>query len=216
MVIGAASLLGRLDSLSAWLMSFGTAGLFGVSLLDSALVPLPGGPDLAMMALSSANHEGVVLYALAATAGSTIGCTLLYRAARAAGAKALSKVKREKRERIENLLGRFDVLAVFIPAIMPPPFPFKAFVLSAGVFKLKTHRFVIAIFGGRLARFLIEGWLAIRFGEDARRVISTNGLKVVIAMSILVLAVIALGFFRRRRRTRESLESGEPASPGSG
>ena len=215
MVIGAACLLGRLDNLSAWLMSFGAAGLFGISLLDSALAPLPSGPDLVMIALSSSNHQGVLIYALAATAGSTLGCTLLYRAARGAGSRALTRVKPERRARIENLLGRFDMLAVFIPAIMPPPFPFKAFVLSAGVFKLKTHRFIIAIFGGRLARFLIEGWLAIRFGDEARRIISTNGLKVVAAMSILVLAVIVFRLFRRRRRSRGSLEPGKPLSPGS-
>ena len=202
MVIGAASLWGRLDSLSAWLMSFGGAGLFGISLLDSALAPLPSGPDLVMIGLSVANPAGMVFYALAATAGSTIGCTILYRIARGAGARALKKVKPERRDRIENLLGRYDMLAIFVPAMMPPPFPFKAFVLSAGVFRLKTYRFIIAIFAGRLLRFLIEGWLAIRFGDDARRIISTNGLKVIVVMSILVLAAIALGLFRRRQSRR--------------
>ena len=71
MVIGAASLWGSLDNLGDWLRSFGTAGLFGISLLDSALVPLPSGPDFVMVALSSANHGGILIYALAATAGST-------------------------------------------------------------------------------------------------------------------------------------------------
>src|SRR5215467_8891600 len=98
MIAVTANLWGRLNDLSAWLMSFGAAGLFGISLLDSALVPLPSGPDLVMIALSAANHDGMLVYALAATAGSTIGCTILYRLARGAGSRALNRIKAERRE----------------------------------------------------------------------------------------------------------------------
>lgn len=199
-----------LQSLLEWLKAFGPFGLFGISLIDSVGVPLPGGPDAVMIWLSATTPPLMPLYALAATAGSAIGCTVLYLAARRAGAAALKRVSSDKRDRIENLLGRYDLIAVMVPALLPPPFPFKPFVLCAGVFKLKTWRFITAIFIGRAARFLIEGWLAIRFGEDAGRIITQHGWKVLLAVIVIAGAAAAIKLFRARaRRSRELAESEE-------
>jgi membrane protein DedA with SNARE-associated domain len=152
-----------------------------------------------MIFLSAERPWLMPLYAFAATAGSTIGCTLMYLAARRAGVIALKRVSVERRERIENLLGRYDMLAIMVPAVLPPPFPFKPFVLSAGVFKLKISRFVAAIFMGRAARFLIEGWLAVELGEAAGDRIKQHGLKVLIAVVVILLVVIAIKLYRARR-----------------
>ena len=199
-----------LQALLEWLKAFGPFGLFGISLVDSIGVPLPGGPDSVMILLSANKPALMPFYALAATAGSAIGCTLLYLAARRAGIAALKRVSIEKRNSIENLLGRYDLIAVMVPAVLPPPFPFKPFVLCAGVFKLKTSRFIAAIFVGRAFRFLIEGWLAIRFGEDAGRIIRQHGWKVLIAVVAMAGVVIGLSFLRARgRRLRDT--SGEHA-----
>lgn len=194
-----------LQSLLEWLKAFGPLGLFGISLIDSVGVPLPGGPDLVMVLLSAATPRLMPLYALAATAGSAIGCTVLYLAARRAGAAALKRVSSGKRDRIENLLGRYDLIAVMVPAVLPPPFPFKPFVLCAGVFKLKIWRFITAIFIGRAVRFLIEGWLAVRFGEgNANRIIAQHGWKVLVAVIVIAAAGLVVRFFRTRaRRLRE-------------
>ena len=188
-----------LESLGAWLKTLGPGGLFTISLVDSAGVPLPGGPDAVMIFLSAERPWLMPLYAFAATLGSTIGCTLMYLAARRAGVMALKRVSAERRERIENLLGRYDMLAIMVPAVLPPPFPFKPFVLSAGVFKLKLSRFVAAIFMGRAARFLIEGWLAVELGEAAGDRIKQHGLKVLIAVALIVVVVIAFKLYRARR-----------------
>ena len=188
-----------LQSLLEWLKAFGPFGLFGISLVDSMGIPLPGGPDSVMILLSANNPALMPFYALAATAGSAIGCTLLYLAARRAGVAALKRVSIEKRNSIENLLGRYDLVAVMVPAVLPPPFPFKPFVLCAGVFKLKTWRFITAIFIGRALRFLIEGWLAIKFGEDAGRIIRQHGWKVLIGVVAIAGLIIALSFMRARR-----------------
>ncbi len=147
--------------------------------------------------------------------------TRLYLVARRAGVSALKRVTPEKRDRIENLLGRYDLIAVMVPAVLPPPFPFKPFVLCAGVLRLKTWRFITAIFIGRSVRFLIEGWLAIRFGEDAGRIIGQHGWKVLVAVAVLAASGFTLSYFRARsRRSRElSVEElpGEqgPVAPGS-
>lgn len=200
-----------LQSLLEWLKAFGPLGLFGISLVDSAGVPLPGGPDAVMIWLSANNPALMPLYALAATAGSAIGCTLLYLVARRAGVAALKRVTPATRDRIENLLGRYDLIAVLVPAVLPPPFPFKPFVLCAGVFNLKTWRFIAAIFVGRSIRFLIEGWLAIRFGEDAGRIIKQHGWKVLVAVAALAALGVILNFFSKRsRRARKLAEDEAP------
>ena len=112
---------------------------------------------------------------------------------------ALRRVRPERRDKIENLLGRYDMLAVMIPAILPPPFPFKPFVLAAGAFKFKIPRFVTAIFLGRAIRFLLEGWLAIQFGQDAFDLIKQNGLKVLLIVLALLAVFFATQVYRRKR-----------------
>jgi membrane protein YqaA with SNARE-associated domain len=194
-----------LETFGKWLMTFGVFGLFTITLLDSAFLPLPSGPDLIMITLSVAGPKWMPVYALAATVGSTIGCTFLYLAARRAGIRALRRISVERRERIENLLGRYDMLAVMIPSLLPPPFPFKPFVLSAGVFKLQTTRFVIAIFTGRAIRFLLEGWLAIELGEEAWPFIKQHGFKVLIVVGVIFAVSLALKFYRMRSRRSPAL-----------
>lgn len=188
-----------LVGLGEWLLTFGSLGLFGIALLDSALLPMPSGPDLIMITLSAINPTWMPVYALAATLGSTAGCTLLYMAARRAGAGVLKRFSAERRERVENLLGRYDMLAIMIPAVLPPPFPFKIFILSAGAFRLKTVRFITAVFIGRCIRFLIEGWLAIKFGDEAMQIIKQHGIKVLLAVVVIAFSVFAWKFYRSRR-----------------
>jgi membrane protein YqaA with SNARE-associated domain len=190
-----------LQSLGDWLVGIGALGLFTLTLLDSAFLPIPGGPDAAMIILSARTPAWMPFYALVATIGSTIGCMLLYLGARRAGTSALKRVSAERRERIENLLGRYDMLAVMVPAVLPPPFPFKPFILGAGVFKLKIFRFGLAIFIGRAIRFLLEGWIAAKLGEkDAGPFIARHGLKVLIAVGVILIVSLAFKFYRIRSR----------------
>lgn len=194
----------RLGELGGRLLALGSLGLFGICLLDSAFVPLPSGPDVALIALSTARPGFMLLYAAAATGGSAVGCLLLYSIARRGGRKVLSRVSPERRDRIENLLGRYDMLAVMVPALLPPPFPFKVFVLSAGAFKLKRGRFVAGIVIGRGVRFLVEGWLAIRFGEDAWHVLTQHGWKVLGLAGGASLLWSAVWAYRRREARKRA------------
>jgi membrane protein YqaA with SNARE-associated domain len=198
-----------LENLLEWLKALGPLGLFGISLIDSAGIPLPGGPDLVMILLSANKPALMPVYALAATAGSAIGCTLLYLVARRAGIAALKRISPAKRDRIENALGRYDLIAVMVPAILPPPFPFKPFVLGAGVFRLTTWRFITAVFIGRAVRFLIEGWLAIEFGEDAAVIIKQNGWIVLAAVALGAACFFIVRFLRARRLRRASAEQAQ-------
>jgi len=188
-----------LQTFGEWLVTLGPFGLFAISLIDSAGLPLPGGPDAVMILLSARSHALVPLYAVAASFGSTLGCTVMYWVARRAGMLALRKIEPARRARIENLLGRYDMLAIMATAILPPPFPFKPFVLSAGVFKLKLSRFIIAVFAGRLVRFSIEGLLAIWFGEAAGEQIKRHGLKVLLVVAIVATLLIVFNILKSRR-----------------
>src|SRR5262249_36561660 len=116
--------------------------------------------------------------------------------------------KPARRDRIENVLGRYDLVAVMVPAVLPPPFPFKPFILCAGGFRLKAWRFIAAVFVGRLIRFLIEGWLAMRFGDDALGIIQRHGWKVLITAALLTAAGLLLSFFRSRRSKQASVAQG--------
>jgi membrane protein DedA with SNARE-associated domain len=78
-------------------------------------------------------------------------------------------------------------------------------VLCAGVFRLKTWRFITAVFIGRAVRFLIEGWLAIEFGEDANRIIRQHGWKVLLAVAFIVVSWLAVRFVRARWRRSQAV-----------
>ncbi len=159
---------GALQHLSQYLVTFGAGGLFVIALLDSVFVPLPGGVDAVMLLLSTANPAWVPLYAAGATLGSVIGCLILYYVSRRAGSRALARFSEKKQARVHELIERYDVLAVLVASLMPPPFPLKLFVASAGVFRFSVWRFTIAIAVGRAFRYLLEGYFAARYGEHAK------------------------------------------------
>ena len=195
-------------------MTLGPLGVFSISLLDSAFVPLPGGPDAAVIGLSAVKPEWMPLYALAATLGSVLGSVSLYLIARRGGVRALRGFRPETRDRVEGLLGRYDMLAIMVPGVLPPPFPFKVFILSAGVFKLKLPRFLVAILIGRAARFLIEGILAIEFGDEALVLLRQQGFKVLVATAAVLLMWLAFKYYRVRTRTAPTLAVDEVSQTG--
>lgn len=180
-----------------WFIALGPLGVFLLALCDS-FVPLPGGADFAIIAIATANPALAPVVVLAAAAGAVIGSTILYLGARKAGAAALARIKPERREQVENLLGRYDMVALAVAAILPPPFPFKAFNLSAGVLKINAARFFIAVLIGRLIRFGIEAFLAVQYGDAALDLIKQHALKVLGAV-----VVLGLGWWAWKRFSSE-------------
>ena len=158
---------GGLTHVKDFLLAYGPFGLFAIALLDSALIPLPAGPDVVMILLTIQRPSWMPIYAAAATLGSVAGCVILYYISRRAGGLALKRFSEKKQARVKGLIDRYDVLSVFVASILPPPFPFKLFVITSGVFKLNVVRFAIAIGVGRAIRFLLEGYLAVHYGEHA-------------------------------------------------
>jgi len=189
-----------LTRLSEYLITFGAFGLFAVALLDSTFVPLPSSADALMILLSTTNPSWMLLYAFMATAGSAIGCWILYLISRRAGARALNKFSEKKQRRVKNWIERYDAMAVLVATLLPPPFPFKLFVITAGVFRFSLLRFMIAIIAGRAFRFLLEGYFAVRYGAQAKEILA----KYYPWIGLVLVAAIVLFVFVKRRVKRET------------
>lgn len=201
-----------LARLSEYFISLGPLGLFAVAFLDSTFVPLPSSADALMILLTTAKPRWMVIYAVLATAGSAIGCVVLYSISRRAGSRALRKFSPSKQKRVKELIDRYDVLSVLVASLMPPPFPFKLFVVTAGVFRFSLTRFTVAIVAGRMFRFLLEGYLAIRYGAQAMEVLAKYYPWIGLGLAVLVIAFFVVRNMRKRKPespANEGLESGD-------
>lgn len=194
------SISGTMKSLQTMLIGFGALGILAIGFLDSAFIPLPGGVDVVVMALSHNNHAMMPVYVIAAVVGSTVGSLILYFAARKGGEAVLRKFGPEKRARVEDLIERYDILAMLLAAVLPPPFPFKLFVLTAGAFRMQLWRFIAAMVLGRGFRFLLEGWMAVQYGEQAADLFKHHYPKIGLGVAAAILVIFLFNSLLRKRR----------------
>jgi membrane protein YqaA with SNARE-associated domain len=156
----------------AWLQSFaatiGGPGLFIIAFLDSSFVPLPEVNDLLVIGAVIEHPYRLGYYVTMATAGSILGCLALYAVGRRGGeALVRSRFGTDRLLRARAVFQRYGVLAVLVPSLLPPPAPFKIFILLAGVMRVPVWRFTLAILTGRGIRFVALGTLAAYYGQDA-------------------------------------------------
>lgn len=182
-------------------------GLFVIAFFDSSLLSLPEINDLLLIYFGTQFSSHAYYYALMTVLGSASGASLLYWIARWKGHNYLKKRFSDgKIDSVFHLFARYGALAVAVPAILPPPFPFKIFVLSSGVFGLPYSRFLVAIFVGRSFRYFGEAFLAVRYGDVAITYLRQNATAVLVVAlaAVAVLLVLYVGFrrfvFQRRRR----------------
>ena len=200
-----------LSRLSDYLIAFGPFGLFAVAVLDSSFVPLPSSADALMLLLTAAHPRWMVFYAIVATAGSTLGCWLLYYVSRRAGKRALARFSEPKQKRVKELIDRYDVLSVLVASLLPPPFPFKLFVITAGVFRFSLTRFLAAIVVGRGFRFLLEGYFAVLYGAQAKMFLAKYYPWIGLGLAVMIIAVVVTRSLWKRRSdpsAEASLEAG--------
>src|SRR5215813_13403661 len=198
---------GAMKSLHAVLIGFGALGVLAIALMDAAFIPLPGGPDVVVMALAHHNHAMTPVYIIAAVVGSTIGSLFLYFIARKGGQAALRTFSSDKRARVENLINRYDIWALLLAAVLPPPFPFKLFVLSAGAFRMQLWRFITAMVIGRGVRFILEGWMAVRYGEQAADLFKQHYPKIGLSIAAASLVICLFNSLLKRRQLGGELEA---------
>ena len=202
-----AKLTAWLKHVQASLVAFGALGVFAIALLDASFLPLPGGADAVLMTLAHLNHAMMPVYVLAAVLGSTLGCLFPYWIGRKTGQAALSKFSPEKRERVLHLLDRYDTWAMLVGAILPPPFPFKLFLITAGVFRMSVWRFLITLAIGRAFRFTLEGVMAVRYGDQAAQLFKQHYPKIGLALAAVIIVLLVVNTLRNRKNEEE--EEGE-------
>jgi membrane protein YqaA with SNARE-associated domain len=183
-------------------LSLGGPGLFAVAFLDSSFISLPQINDLLVVLMVVRNKTLMPYYAAMATAGSVAGCYVLYLIAERGGEAFLAKrLKAGHTERALALYRRRGVLALMVPAIQPPPAPFKLFVLMAGVAEVRPLQFVLSIAAARGLRYLVLGALAVRYVDAALELMRTRGRDVAIWVAVVIVAA-AFGWWLFRRLTR--------------
>src|SRR5690606_31619115 len=157
--------------------------------------------DLLILYLGAKSPERMPYYAAMTTAGSLAGCFALYAVARSGGAMFLrSRVKTSHLDRAMQLYQRHGLLAVIVPALLPPPMPFKLFVVLAGTVKVTPWRFGVAIAIGRGVRYFGQGALAAFYGEEAVRLVERHGAHVALGLVAAVLAAALIAFLVKRGR----------------
>jgi membrane protein YqaA with SNARE-associated domain len=181
-----------------FLAKFGIWGVGLVALLDSSTIPVPMDAILAVYVWNDKGHFW--LYCLLASIGSAIGGLLPYGLGRAGGELFLLKrINRERFERMRTHFERQEFLAMMIPSMLPPPTPWKAFVFAAGVFEMRVVAFLLAVFCGRMVRWLALSLLVLKLGPSAVEVVAHHSLPVVAVVGVLAIAGFTWWWMRKKR-----------------
>ncbi len=182
-------------------LAIGGPGLFAVAFLDSSFVSLPQINDVLVVLMVTQHKAWMPYYAAMATLGSVTGCYVIYYLTKVGGEAFLRKrLRAGHAERALALYRRHGVLALIVPALLPPPAPFKLFVLMAGVAEVPPVKFVAAIAVARGARYTMLGVLAIMYGDLALELMRTRGRDVALALAgLLVISAVGWWWLARRR-----------------
>ncbi len=180
-----------LAALHEFVFTLGGTGLFLIALADSSFLSIPEGNDLLIVMLSSGQRWGVMSYfVLMTVAGSVAGCSMLYWVGRRGGKFIRNRVQERKTKEIAGLYQRWGILSVLVPSLLPPPTPFKIFVLAAGLFKVPFPEFLLAVGIGRSIRYFLWGILAVLYGELASVFLAQNIHQVGIILFILFVGAV--------------------------
>jgi membrane protein YqaA with SNARE-associated domain len=181
-------------------VALGGPGLFLIAFLDSSFLSFPEVVDLLIIWLVTAHKHRVLYYALMPTIGSVAGCFALYLVGRKGGEAFLRRRFSERHvDRAMAVFRKYGLLAVAVPALLPPPVPFKPFVLAAGVAGVRPMDFLIAVSIGRGIRYFGEAFLALWYGERAAQFVRDNARPVSLALAMTVL-VVGVGWIWYQRR----------------
>ena len=182
--------------------ALGGPGVFLIALLDSSFLSFPEVVDLLIVVLVTHHKERMIFYAGLATLGSIAGCFMLYYVGRAGGEAFLRRRFHERHvDRALGMFQKYGLFAVAVPSILPPPIPFKPFVLIAGVARVRPWDFFLAVGIGRGVRYFGEGALALWYGERAADFLKDNAQTVSLAVAALVVLLAGGWFFFKSRRT---------------
>ncbi len=188
---------------TAWILGLmkvlGIWGVFVIAFADSALLGMP--VDFVVATYVYQNHARLLLYVAMASLGSALGSIPLYIIGYLGGEKVLRKrISEERFLKIHRSFEQHEFWALMFPGMLPPPMPFKIFVLAAAVFEMKFRDFLVAIFAGRFVRFLVLSALVLWFGPQIVELFGTVVMRHWISAVVAIVAGICLWLLLRRRR----------------
>lgn len=175
-----------------------------IGALDSSLLSLPEINDYLVVGRCYKYPTAVFYFPLFAAVGSVLGCWLLYSIMRRGGQAVLRKrFKPESIERVERAYARFGVLAIAIPAILPPPLPFKIFVATAGTLEYPRWKFLLTVMIARSFRYYVEGVLAIYYGQRVLLFLKDKGLVILSIVAAAAVVALLVYLILNRRKSRQ-------------
>jgi membrane protein YqaA with SNARE-associated domain len=185
-----------------------------IGALDSSLLSLPEINDYLVVGRCYKYPTAAFYFPLFAAAGSVIGCNLLYTIVRRGGQAVLRRrFSLQSIKRVERAYERFGFLAIGIPAILPPPLPFKIFVATAGALEYPRWKFLLTVMIARSFRYYVEGILAVFYGQRVLLFLKDNGLVILSVVGTLALiGGIVYFVVRKRRGTIHTVEELEEAA----
>lgn len=165
-----------LQKLSAALIAFGPLGIFLLSVIDSAGIPVPQGTDIALILLATKAPDLAWWGASLATVGSLLGNLILFTTARRGGRRFLDQSTRPgKSQKFRAWFDRYGLVTVFIPAVVPLiPLPLKIFVISAGALRMPVRSFIAVLTLARVVRYFGEAWVGIKLGQQSTAFLKHN------------------------------------------
>ena len=179
-----------------------------IGALDSSLLSLPEINDYLVVVRCYTRPHTAWLFPVFPAIGSVIGCLLLYTIMRRGGLAVLHRRFRIDRvHRVEQAYARFGILALAVPAILPPPLPFKIFVATAGALQYPRRKFLLTIMIARSLRYYTEGILAVFYGQRVLKFLQANGLLILTVVGGLCL--VGLAVYLLTKKGRAAVESAE-------
>ena len=187
-----------------WVMgaaeAMGGPGLFLLAFLDSSFLSFPEVVDILMIGLVARYPERMIWYAGMPTLGSILGSYVLYALARRGGEAFLRRRMRERHvDRAFAVVRKYGLLAVAVPSILPPPVPFKIFVLAAGAARVRPLDFLLAVSLGRGIRYFGEALLAAWYGQAAIQFLHERGTTIMLWLALALVIGGGLWIWWRRR-----------------
>ena len=185
---------------------YAAPAMIAIGALDSSLLSLPEINDYLVVGRCFKQPSAAFYFPLFAATGSVIGCLALYTIMRRGGQALLRRrFSRENIERAERAYARYGFLAIAIPALLPPPMPFKIFVATAGTLEYPRWKFLVTVMIARSFRYYVEGILAVYYGRRVLSFLKDNG-QVVISIVTAVIVLLVLVYAIANRSNPESQE----------
>lgn len=187
------------------LRRLGGLGLILMGVLDSSVIPTPGGLDALTIVLAAREKELWFYYAAMAVIGSVLGGYLTYRLGRKGGEEALERRLSKKRlQSVHSAFERWGFGTVFIPAILPPPFPLSPFLLGAGALNYPLKKYLLALTAGRTIRFTLVAYLASLYGRSLLNLLTKHYVTILIVLiALTVVGGLIFVIYRSRHRRKD-------------